>query len=182
MQDLSGKRIAILATDGFEQSELLMPRDELVRANADVEVISPKTASIRGWNHDHWDKEVKVDRPLADARPEDYDVLVLPGGQINPDLLRTNEAAVRFVRNFVESGKPVAAICHGPWMLVEADVARGRRMTSYHSIRTDVKNAGADWIDQEVVVDGNLVTSRSPEDLPAFIGTIAEMASAEVHA
>lgn len=176
MKDLAGKKIAILATDGFEQSELLMPRDRLVQANAAVEVISPSATSIRGWDHDHWDREVKVDRALDAARPEDYDLLVLPGGQINPDTLRTNEAAVRFVRTFVESGKPVAAICHGPWMLVEAGVAKGRRMTSYHSIRTDVKNAGAEWTDQEVVIDGNLITSRSPDDLPAFIETIAEAA------
>ena len=117
-----------------------------------------------------------MDRALDQARPEDYDLLVLPGGQINPDTLRTNEAAVRFVRNFIDSGKPVAAICHGPWVLVEADAVKGRRMTSYHSIRTDVKNAGAEWTDQEVVIDGNLITSRSPDDLPAFIETVAEAA------
>jgi len=179
MQDRTGKTIAILATDGFEQSELLMPRDELVRAQAKVEIVSPKTDSIRGWNHDHWDREVKVDRPLADARPEEYDMLVLPGGQINPDTLRTDPRAVAFVQDFVRSGKPVAAICHAPWLLVEAGVVQGRRMTSYHSIRTDVKNAGAEWIDQEVVRDGNLITSRSPDDLPVFIEAIGEAVTAE---
>ncbi|MPY69027.1 MAG: DJ-1/PfpI/YhbO family deglycase/protease [Alphaproteobacteria bacterium] len=177
MKDLSGRKIAILATDGFEQSELTMPFEKLAAANGDVHVISIQPGSIRGWNKDHWDKSVPVDRTLDDVRPDDYEVLVLPGGQINPDVLRTNEAAVAFVRDFVAAGKPVAAICHGPWMLVEAGVVKGRKLTSYHSIRTDMKNAGANWTDQEVVVDGNLITSRNPDDLPAFIEKIAEAAA-----
>lgn len=177
MKNLAGKNIAILATDGFEQSELLRPFESFAAADADVEVIAPKTGEIRGWDKDRWGEAVPVDKPLDKARPEDYDVLVLPGGQINPDLLRIEVAAVGFVRDFMASGKPVAAICHGPWMLVEADVAKGRKLTSYPSIRTDVRNAGGEWLDREVVVDGNLITSRKPDDLPAFIDKIAEMSA-----
>ena len=183
MADMSKLRIAILATDGFEQVELTEPRDRLTEAGAKVEVISPKEDEIRGWNHTEWGDAVRVDRPLAEAAVGDYDVLVLPGGQINPDLLRTNKAAVAFVRQFMEAGKPVAAICHGPWMLAEADVVRGKRLTSYHSMRTDMRNAGANVVDEEVVVDGNLITSRNPDDLPAFIGKIEEIAAgAPAHA
>lgn len=177
MQELSGKKIAILATDGFEQSELTEPLARLRDAHAEVAVVSLKSGKIRGWNKDHWDKEVEVDRTLEDARPDDYEVLILPGGQINPDLLRLDEKAVAFVRDFVASGKPVAAICHGPWILIEAGVVKGKRMTSYPSIRTDVKNAGGNWVDEEVVADGNLITSRKPDDLPAFIEKISEMAA-----
>lgn len=174
MMDLSKRKIAILATDGYEQSELTEPRNRLRHAGAIVDVVSVKSGSIRGWKVRDWGDSVPVNKMVEDARVSDYDALVLPGGQINPDILRTNERAVKLVRAFVDSGKPVAAICHGPWMLVEADALRGRRVTSYHSIRTDVRNAGGDWVDEPVVVDGNLITSRRPDDLPAFIDKLTE--------
>jgi protease I len=178
MPDLTGKRVAILVTDGFEQIELFDPRNALDAAGARTEVLAPKPAkgkdagkdpaTVKGWNHTDWGQEVPVDRPLDGADPAAYDALLLPGGVMNPDKLRRNEAVQRFVRHFFDEGKPVAAICHGPWTLIDAGVARGRKMTSYHSIQEDLKNAGAEWSDQEVVVDGNLVTSRKPDDLPAF--------------
>lgn len=174
MPDLENRHIAILATDGFERSELEQPLKELREAGADVDIVSVNDGSIRSWDEGDWSDPFTVDVRLGDATVDDYDALVLPGGTINPDKLRRDENAVSFVRRFVESGKPVAAICHGPWMLVEADVLRGRRVTSFFSIRTDVKNAGAEWIDREVVVDGNLITSRNPDDLPAFIGKIMQ--------
>ena len=172
--DLNGRTIAILATDGFEQSELTEPRRALKEAGASVHVVSPKPGSIRGWDETDWGDEVPVDVALADARPEDYDGLVLPGGQINPDKLRLEPQAVDFVRAFFAAGKPVGAICHGPWLLVEADVARGRTLTSFASIKTDLKNAGANWVDREVVVDQGLVTSRNPGDLGAFNAKLIE--------
>lgn len=178
MQDLTGKKIAILATSGFEQSELLEPRRKLAEAGATVEVVSLEEGDIRGWNKDQWGEAVPVDKLVTAANVDDYDALVLPGGQINPDILRTNDTAVDLVRRFVASGKPVAAICHAPWLLAEADVLRGRKVTSYHSIRTDIRNAGADWTDQEVVTDENLITSRAPQDLPAFISRVAEAVAA----
>jgi protease I len=172
--DLNGRTIAILATDGFEQSELTEPKRALADAGATVQVVSPKDGSIRGWDETDWGDEVRVDVKLEDARAEDYDGLVLPGGQINPDKLRLEPRAVEFVRAFFEAGKPVGAICHGPWLLVEADVARGRTLTSYASIKTDLKNAGANWVDRAVVVDQGLVTSRNPGDLEAFNAKLIE--------
>ena len=166
--DLSGKRVAILVADGFEQVELTEPRRALDGAGAETFVVSPANGRVKGWQHDHWGDEVDVDVPLDRASADDYDALLLPGGQMNPDNLRTHEKAVTFTRSFFESGKPVAAICHGPWTLVEADVVRGRRVTSYPSIKTDLRNAGAEWVDEEVVVDQGLVTSRKPDDIPAF--------------
>jgi protease I len=165
---LTGITVAILATDGFEQSELLEPRKALHEAGAATEIVSPKDGRIRGWNHKEWGGEVDVDQPLQSADPKDYDALVLPGGVMNPDTLRMNPAAVAFVKSFFESGKPVAAICHGPWTVIEAGAAQGQRMTSWPSLKTDIRNAGAEWVDEEVVVDGNLVTSRKPDDIPAF--------------
>src|SRR3546814_6728402 len=149
LPDLSGKKIAILATSGFEQSELMEPRRQLTEAHATVEVVSPKGGKIRGWKDGDWGDSVAVDQTIEEVDVARYDALMLPGGQINPDVLRTDRRAVAFVRAFVESGKPVSAICHGPWMLAEADVLRGRRITSYHSIRTDMANAGAQWSDQK---------------------------------
>lgn len=165
---LDGVRVAILATDGFEQSELLEPRDALQQAGATTEVVAPKGGKIRGWNHTEWGQEVGVDRELQQADPEQYDALVLPGGVMNPDKLRAIPAAVSFARSFFDAGKPVAAICHGPWTVVEAGAAKGHRMTSWPSLKTDLRNAGAEWVDAEVVVDGKLVTSRKPDDIPAF--------------
>ncbi len=174
MHNLSGKRIAILATNGFEQSELMEPRRRLAEAGADISVVSPETGQIRGWNKSDWGESVAVDVPLSNARVEEYDALILPGGQINPDLLRVNEDAVGFVREFFESGKPLAAICRAPWLLIEAGVVNGRRLTSYRSIRTDVRNAGGKSSDDPVVVEEGLITSRHPGDLDAFIGKIGE--------
>jgi protease I len=179
---LKGKKVAILATDGFEQDELLSPWQALREAEADVKIISPsKEDHIKGWDYKDWGKKVKVDLPLDQARAEDFDALVLPGGVINPDHLRREPAAVQFVKAFFQTGKPVAAICHGPQLLIEADVVRGRKLTSFASIRTDLKNAGAQWVDQEVVVDNGLVTSRSPDDLPAFNAKMIEEFAEGIH-
>ncbi len=180
-ENLRGKRIAILATQGFEQSELMEPKKALEQAGAKPEVVSPGGESIRGWNEQDWGETVKVDVPLNKARAEDYDALVLPGGVMNPDKLRQDKKAVEFVRSFFEAGKPVAAICHGPWMLVEADVVRGRRVTSWPSLKTDLRNAGAKWTDEQVVVDQGLVTSRKPADLPAFTRKMIEEFKEGVH-
>jgi protease I len=171
---LDGKKIAILATDGFEQSELMEPMKDLEASGAKVTVLSIKPGEIRGWDHTNWGKSVKVDGLVKDARPEQYDALVLPGGQMNPDRLRIDKSAVSFVRTFTESGKTVAAICHGPWMLIEAGVVKGRTMTSWPSVHTDLQNAGAHWVDKDVVVDGNMITSRKPDDLPVFTRAIVE--------
>jgi protease I len=181
MPSIADARIAILATDGYERSELRVPLDELKSRGARVEVVSPKSGEIRSWDEKDWGDSVPVDRPLSEARVDDYDALVLPGGQINPDKLRMEPEAVDFVRAFAESGKTLAAICHGPWMLVEADVVQGVRMTSYPSIRTDLRNAGAEWEDAEVVVDDAIVTSRNPGDLRAFVGKIVEEVEAARH-
>ena len=168
MADLNGKRVAFLATDMVEQVELTEPWKAIEQAGADIDLVSLEEGEIQGFNHYDRADKFPVDRTVEDASAEDYDALVLPGGVGNPDTLRTDENAVRFVREFFDAGKPVAAICHAPWMLVEADVARGRKLTSFWSIKTDVKNAGGNWVDEKVVVDGNLVTSRSPGDIPAF--------------
>ena len=165
---LQGKKIAIVATDGFEQVELTEPQKALQEAGATTHVISPKAGQIKGWKFTDWGDTVKVDKTLDEAKPGEYDALVLPGGQINPDKLRIEPKAVAFVTEFFNSGKPVGAICHGPWMLVEAGVVKGRTLTSWPSIRTDIRNAGGHWVDEQVVTDQNLTTSRKPDDLPAF--------------
>ncbi|MQA64572.1 MAG: DJ-1/PfpI/YhbO family deglycase/protease [Alphaproteobacteria bacterium] len=176
MKDVSKGKIAILATDGFGQSELILPLELLRSAGADVEVVSLKPGKIRGWNKDHWDKEIEVDKTLDEAAADDYGLLVLPGGQINPGRLRIEARAVDFVKAFASLDKPIAAICHGPWLLIEAGAVKGRKLTSYRSIRMDITNAGGKWVDEEVVVDGNLITSRKPEDIPAFIERVCEAA------
>jgi len=173
-KSIKGKKIAILATDGYEQVELTDPKRDLEKAGAKVDILSIKPGQIKGWDRTDWGKSVKVDHLVNDVRPTDYDALVLPGGQINPDKLRTDRNAVAFIKHFVESGKPVAAICHGPWSLIEADVVKGKTVTSWPSIHTDLTNAGANWVDKEVVQDGNLITSRRPEDIPAFNNQIIE--------
>lgn len=165
---LKGKKIAILAADGFEQSELLKPREALDEAGAETKVVSPAEGKVKGWSHTEWGEEVKVDVALDSADPTEFDALQLPGGVMNPDHLRMNPKAVQFVKHFFETGKPVAAICHAPWSLIEADVVRGRKITSWPSLKTDLRNAGAEWVDKEVVRDKNLVTSRKPDDIPAF--------------
>ena len=162
------KRIAILATSGFEQSELTGPRDRLRDAGFQVDIVSPESGQIRGWKDKDWGDSVGVDVALDSASPDDYDALVLPGGVINPDNLRTNAKAMEFVRAFDSAGKPLAAICHAPWLLAEAGVAKGRELTSWPSVRTDLENAGARWKDAEVVTDAHLITSRKPDDIPAF--------------
>ncbi len=173
-QPLSNKKVAMLVADGFEQVELLEPRRALVEAGARTEVVSPSEGTVHGWNHTDWGEDVAVDQALDQADEADYDALVLPGGVMNPDQLRRNPKALSFVRAFFDHHKPVAAICHGGWTLIDADLVRGRKMTSYPSIQTDLKNAGADWVDEEVVVDNGLVTSRKPDDLPAFNRKIVE--------
>ncbi len=174
MKTLANKKVAILATDGFEQSELMQPKQRLEEAGAEVHIVSLEAGQIKGWDNDNWGDSIKVDKTLAEASSKDYNALVLPGGVINPDALRQEDSAVSFVREFFEQQKPVAAICHGPQLLIEADVVKDRKMTSFSSIRTDLKNAGANWVDQEVVTDEGLVTSRTPDDLPAFCDKIIE--------
>jgi protease I len=171
---LKGKRVAILVEDGFEQVELTEPRAALEEAGARAEIVSPVSGKVKGWNHTKWGQEFSVDRSLEQAHPDDYDALLLPGGVMNPDKLRRNEKALGFVRAFFKAGKPVAAICHAPWTLIDAGVAFGRRLTSFESIQSDLKNAGARWVDQEVVVDNGLVTSRKPSDISAFNAKMIE--------
>lgn len=168
MKRLAGLKVAIVATDGFEQAELMEPKRALEEAGATTCVVAPKRGRIRGWHHKEWGEEIKVDEELHSADPARFDALVLPGGVMNPDALRMNPAAVAFVKSFFEASKPVAAICHGPWTLIESGAAKGHRMTSWPSLKTDLRNAGAEWVDEEVVVDGMLITSRKPDDLPAF--------------
>jgi protease I len=173
--ELKGRKIAILATDGFEQVELTDPKRNVETAGASTEVLSVKEGSIKGWKFTDWGDSVRVDKLVSNAKVDDYDALILPGGQINPDKLRMEKPAVEFVKKFVASGKPVAAICHGPWMLIEAGVVKGKTVTSWPSIRTDLENAGANWVDREAVEDGNLITSRKPDDLPAFSKKLTEV-------
>jgi protease I len=165
---LTNKRIAALVEEGFEEVELLEPRQALEDAGADVEVVSPKSGSVRSWRHTEWGDSVDVDLSLDRANPADFDALLLPGGVMNPDKLRMNAAAVRFVKAFVDDGKPIAAICHGPWLLIEAGLTKGKTITSWPSLKSDLQNAGATWVDRECVVDNGLVTSRKPADIPAF--------------
>jgi len=171
---LDGLKVAILATDGFEQSELFEPKKALDEAGAVTKVVSLKSGEIKGWNEKNWGDSIAVDLTVDEAKAEDFDALVLPGGVINPDKLRMNEKAVSFVKDFVNAGKPIGAICHGPWTLVEADVVKGKTLTSWASLKTDLQNAGAKWVDQEVVSDNGLITSRNPNDLPAFNKKIIE--------
>ena len=168
------KRIAILATDGFEEVELASPKEAMEKEGFNVEIVSLKSGNIKSWDGDNWGKDFKVDKTLDEVSAKDYHALVLPGGVINPDNLRTEESALIFVRDFFKQSKPVCAICHAPWTLISADVVEGRTMTSFSSIRKDLENAGALWVDQEVVVDEALVTSRNPDDLPAFNAKVIE--------
>jgi protease I len=167
-KQLAGKRVAALVANGFEQIELFDPREALEEAGATVDVISPESGKVKGWNHTEWGKTIEVSRKLDDARAQDYDALLLPGGVMNPDHLRMNSKAVEFVKSFFDDGKPIAVICHGPWTLIEADVVRDLTITSYPSVKKDLQNAGARWVDREVVVDRGIVSSRQPDDLPAF--------------
>jgi protease I len=177
MNDLRGLTVAILADNGFEQVELLEPRLALEEAGAETLIVSPQRERVRGWDFTEWGQDVPVDVDLDRAKPGEFDALLLPGGVMNPDRLRMQPAAVAFVRHFIDAGKPIAVICHGPWTLVEADAARGRRITSWPSLKTDLRNAGAEWVDQEVVVDGNLVSSRKPDDIPAFNRAMIDLLS-----
>ncbi|HXV15149.1 MAG TPA: type 1 glutamine amidotransferase domain-containing protein [Gemmatimonadaceae bacterium] len=178
---LRGKRVAILATDGVEQVELIEPRKALIEAGATTVIVSPKAQSIQGYQHDQKGDEIAVDQSLDSARESEFDALLLPGGVMNPDQLRQDKKAVDFVRHFFEAGKPVAAICHGPWMLVEAGVLQGRTLTSWPSLKTDIRNAGGDWVDRQVITDEGLVTSRKPEDIPAFNAKMIEEFAEGVH-
>ncbi len=175
MADLSGMKVAVLATDGVEQVELTEPVKVLKKSKADVKVIAPKSGEIQGMNHHEKGDKLKVDADLGSVKPEQFDAVVLPGGVANPDQLRTIPEAVAFVRHFVQSNKPIAAICHGPWTLLEAGGAKGKTVTSWPSLQTDLRNAGANWVDRDVVVDGRLVTSRKPDDIPAFNREMLQM-------
>lgn len=179
--NLKGTKVAILATDGFEQSELEEPKKALEEAGAEVFIIAPEGGEIKGWDETDWGKSVKVDVLLGDTIPETYDALVLPGGVMNPDKLRVNNKVIDFVKSFFDAGKPVGAICHAPWTLINVGVVKGRKMTSWESLQKDLENAGAEWIDSEVVVDNGLVTSRKPADLPAFNKKLIEEISEGIH-
>ena len=180
---VSPRKVAILATDGFEQVELLQPKELLEQAGLKVEVLAPaktaKPGEIKAWKFTDWGETVRVDRKVDDAKVEDYAALVLPGGQINPDKLRLETQAIDFIRSFGETGRPIAAICHGPWTLIDAGLAKGKRMTSWPSLRIDLTNAGAQWADAEVIVDGPIITSRKPDDIPAFVDALVKQLGAE---
>ena len=181
-REVKGKKAAILTEHGFEEIELTSPMNALEQAGVIVHIISPQSGKVKAWNHDHWSIELPVDKNINEANPEDYDLLLLPGGVLNPDKLRLNEKAVAFAQHFLEQGKPLAAICHGPQLLIETGMLDGKTMTSYPSVKTDLINAGVNWVDKEVVVDNGLVTSRSPEDLEAFNKTMIEELSEGKHA
>jgi protease I len=168
MPELNGMRVAILVADGFEQVEMVEPRKALNQAGAETRIVSPKKDRVQGWNHHDPADQFPVDAPLGQTGPAEYDALLLPGGVMNPDELRMDPEAVSFVKGFFDAGKPVAAICHGPWTIIEAGAARGRRIASWPSLQTDLRNAGAEWVDGEAVTDGNLVSARKPDDIPAF--------------
>ena len=178
---LAGKKVAILVADGFEQVELTEPKAALEKAGAETDIISPAGNTVRGWEETKWGKTFRVDVPLKKAKADNYDALLLPGGVMNPDKLRLEPKAIEFVREFSEAGKPIAAICHGPWTLIDAGVANGKRLTSYPSIKIDLINGGADWVDEKVVVDNGLVTSRKPADLPAFNRKMIEEIGEGIH-
>lgn len=181
-RDVKGKKVAILTENGFEEVELTSPMNALEQAGVEVHVISPQKDKVKAWNQDHWSMELPVDKNLDDAAPEDYDMLLLPGGVMNPDTLRTNAKAVQFAQHFLEQGKPLAAICHGPQLLIETGMLDGRTMTSYPSLKTDLKNAGVNWVDKEVVTENGLVTSRKPDDLEAFNKKMLEELAEGQHA
>ena len=176
-ENLKGLKVAILITDGFEQVEMTEPRKALDQAGAETRIVSPKGDRVRAWNFTDWGDEFPVDIALDQAQPQDFDALLLPGGVMNPDILRMQPKAVEFVKSFFDAGKPIATICHGPWTIIETGAARGRRIASWPSLQTDLRNAGAEWVDQEVVVDGNLVSSRKPDDIPAFNPEMIELFS-----
>ncbi|HMN27027.1 MAG TPA: type 1 glutamine amidotransferase domain-containing protein [Caldilineaceae bacterium] len=180
-QSLQGKKVAILATNGFEEVELTAPKQALEEAGAQTQIISPEEGTILSWQQRNWGSKFPVDVPIAQADADKYDALLLPGGVMNPDKLRLDQKSIDFIRAFFDAGKPVGAICHGPWPLIDAGVAKGRTMTSYPSLRMDLTNAGAKWVDQEVVVDHGLVTSRIPDDLPAFNRKLIEEIGEGVH-
>ncbi|HWB00912.1 MAG TPA: type 1 glutamine amidotransferase domain-containing protein [Pirellulales bacterium] len=182
MDSLQGKRVAILVADGFEQIELESPKQALEEAGAKTDIVSPSHNRVKAWQFSEWGDEFTVDVQLEQASADDYDALVLPGGVMNPDTLRTDIDALQFVRAFFEAGKPIAAICHGPWTLIDAGIVSGRKLTSFHSLQTDLRNAGAQWVDEEVVVDNGLVTSRCPDDLPAFNRKMVEEIHEGAHA
>jgi protease I len=178
---LDGKKVAIVVTDGFEQVELTSPKEALEREGAICEIVSPKEGKVKGWKHVEWGDELPVDVPLAQAKADDYDALMLPGGVMNPDKLRVMPEMRKLVKSFFDAGKPVAAICHGPWSLIDAGVIEGRKVTSWPTLETDLVNAGAEWVDEEVVVDDGLVTSRKPDDLPAFNAKMIEEFAEGLH-
>jgi len=181
MTNLMGKKVAILTENGFEETELTSPKKAMENAGIKVEIVSPQKSKVKGWAHDHWSVELPVNVNLSNADMENYDALLIPGGAMNPDQMRMNEQCVQFARDFMKAGKTVAAICHGPQLLIETGLLKGRKLTSYPSIKTDLKNAGADWKDKEVVVDDNLITSRSPKDLEAFNKKLLEQIREGIH-